>query len=139
MSKKISVLIGSLRKDSLNKKIANELIKLAPTGLDFEILEIGHLVHYNEDLDGENPPQEWTDFRNKIKSSDGFLFLTPEYNRSVPSVLKNAIDIGSRPYGKNNWGGRPGAVISVSMSALGAFGANHTLRQSMVFVDVLLM
>ncbi len=139
MSKKISVLIGSLRKDSFNKKVAQEIIKLASGNLVFEILEIGHLEHYNEDIDGDNPPKSWTDFRNKIKTSDGFLFCTPEYNRSVPSVLKNAIDIGSRPYGQNSWGGKPGAIVSVSMSALGAFGANHHLRQSMVFVDVLMM
>src|SRR5690606_6966744 len=137
--KKISVLVGSLRADSFNKKIANEVIKLASPNLELEIVEIGQLEYYNEDLDQGNPPQEWVEFRNKIKNSDGFLFFTPEYNRGLSAVLKNAIDVGSRPYGQNSWAGKPGAVISVTISALGAFGANHLLRQSMVFVDVPMM
>jgi chromate reductase len=137
--KKISVLVGSLRKGSFNKKIAAEVIKVASPNLELEILEIGHLGYYNEDLDQGNPPQEWVQFRNKIKKSDGFLFFTPEYNRSIPAVLKNAIDVASRPYGQNSWAGKPGAVVSVSISALGAFGANHLLRQSMVFIDVPVM
>lgn len=138
-NKKISVLVGSLREDSFNKKIATEVMKLASPNLELEILEIGQLVYYNEDIDHGNPPQEWVQFRNKIKNSDGFLFFTPEYNRGIPAVLKNAIDVASRPYGKNSWAGKPGAVVSVSISALGAFGANHLLRQSMVFVDVPMM
>ncbi|MGE5942943.1 MAG: NADPH-dependent FMN reductase [Flavobacteriales bacterium] len=137
--KKISVLVGSLREDSFNKKIANEVVKLASPNLELEILEIGQLVYYNEDLDQGNPPQEWVQFRNKIKNSDGVLFFTPEYNRGLTAVLKNAIDVASRPYGKNSWAGKPGAVVSVSISALGGFGANHLLRQSMVFVDVPMM
>lgn len=137
--KKISVLVGSLRADSFNKKIANEVIKLASPNLELEIVEIGQLEYYNEDLDQGNPPQEWVEFRNKIKNSDGFLFFTPEYNRGLSAVLKNAIDVGSRPYGQNSWAGKPGAVVSVTISALGAFGANHLLRQSMVFVDVPMM
>ncbi|WP_100615638.1 NADPH-dependent FMN reductase [Confluentibacter citreus] len=138
-NKKISVLVGSLREDSFNKKIATEVMKLASPNLELEILEIGQLIYYNEDLDQGNPPQEWVQFRKKIKNSDGFLFFTPEYNRGIPAVLKNAIDVASRPYGKNSWVGKPGAVVSVSVSALGAFGANHLLRQSMVFVDVPMM
>jgi len=137
--KKISVFVGSLRKDSFNKKIALEVIKIAPSNLEFEILSIGELVHYNNDLDQGNPPKEWVEFRNKVSDSDGFLFVTPEYNRGLPSVLKNAIDIASRPYGQNKMAGKPGAVISVSISALGAFGANHSLRQSMVFLNVPMM
>ena len=137
--KKISILVGSLRKESFNKKIANEVLKLASSNLELEILEIGQLVYYNEDIDQGNPPEEYVKFRNKIKNSDGFLFFTPEYNRGLSAVLKNAIDVASRPYGKNSWAGKPGAVISVSVSALGAFGANHLLRQSMVFVDVPMM
>jgi chromate reductase len=137
--KKISVLVGSLRKDSFNKKIATEVMKMASPNLEFEVLDIGQLVYYNEDIDQGNPPKEWVQFRNKIKNSDGFLFFTPEYNRSIPAVLKNAIDVGSRPYGQNSWAGKPGAVVSVSISALGAFGANHLLRQSMVFVDIPMM
>src|SRR5690606_20667211 len=138
-NKKISVLVGSLREGSFNKKIATEVMKLASPNLELEILQIGQLVYYNEDLDHGNPPQEWVEFRNKIKNSDGFLFFTPEYNRGLPAVLKNAIDVASRPYGKNSWAGKPGAVISVTISALGAFGANHLLRQSMAFVDVPMM
>lgn len=138
-NKKIAVLVGSLRKDSFNRKIANEVIKLAPSNLELEILEIDHLVYYNEDLDQGNPPQDWVQFRNKIQDSDGVLFFTPEYNRGTSAVLKNAIDVASRPYGENSWAGKPGAVVSVSISALGAFGANHHLRQSMVFVDVPMM
>ena len=137
--KKITVLIGSLRKGSFNKKIATEVMKIASQNLELEIVEIGQLGYYNEDLDQGNPPEEWVQFRNKIKNSDGFLFFTPEYNRSISAVLKNAIDVGSRPYGQNSWAGKPGAVVSVSISALGAFGANHHLRQSMVFVDVPMM
>ncbi len=137
--KKITMLVGSLRKDFFNKKIANEVMKIASSNLQLEILEIGQLGFYNEDLDQGNPPQEWVQFRNKIKNSDGFLFFTPEYNRGIPAVLKNAIDVASRPYRKNNWAGKPGAVVSVSISAIGAFGANHLLRQSMVFVDVPMM
>ena len=139
MSKKIAVLVGSLRKESFNRKIANKLIEMAPDSLEMEIVEIGELAHYNEDLDTETPPQPWVDFREKIKSVDGVLFVTPEYNRTISGVLKNALDVGSRPYGKSVWNGKPGAVASVTMSALGAFGANHTLRQSMVFLNVPMM
>jgi chromate reductase, NAD(P)H dehydrogenase (quinone) len=121
--KKISVIVGSLRKNSFNKKIATEVIKIASPDLDLEILEIGQLGYYNEDLDQGNPPKEWVQFRNKIKNSDGFLFFTPEYNRSTTAVLKNAIDVASRPYGQNSWAGKPGAVVSISISALGSFGA----------------
>ncbi|MFA6701293.1 MAG: NAD(P)H-dependent oxidoreductase [Dysgonamonadaceae bacterium] len=136
--KKIAVIVGSLRKESYNKKVAKAMIKLAPESLDLEILEIGNLVHYSEDLD-VNPPAEWVAFRQKIKEADGFLFVTPEYNRSIPGVLKNAIDIGSRPYGQNMFDGKPGAVASASISGLSGFGANHILRQSMVFLNVLMM
>lgn len=136
--KKIAVLVGSLREGSYNRKLALDAIKMQPDALDMEIVEIGNLVHYNEDLD-ENPPAEWVEFRKKIKEADGYLFFTPEYNRSISGVLKNAIDVGSRPYGRNNWGGKPGAVVSSSISALGGLGANHALRQPMVFVDVYMM
>lgn len=135
---KIAVIVGSLRKESFNRKMANNLVQLAPESLQLEILEIGQLSHYNQDLD-ENPPQEWVEFRNKVKSYDGVLFVTPEYNRSVPGVLKNALDIGSRPYGHSVWDKKPCAVMSVTPSALGAFGANHHLRQSLVFLNMPVM
>lgn len=133
---KIAVLVGSLRKASFSRKIALEIINAFPENLQAEIIEIGELPHYNEDLDTENPPQAWIDFRKKIGAAVGVLFVTPEYNRSVPGVLKNAIDVGSRPHGKSGWAKKPGAVVGVTPGAIGAFGANHALRQSMVFLDV---
>jgi chromate reductase len=138
MSKrKIAVFIGSLRRDSLNRKMADALIRVAPPSLSFEFIDIGHLPHYNQDLDDDgNPPAAWVEFRQKLQPFDGVLFFTPEYNRSVPGVLKNALDVGSRPYGKSVWNGKPGAVISLSPGALGGFGANHHLRQSLVFLNV---
>lgn len=137
MSKKIGVLIGSLRRESFSRKIANSVIKLAPDDLKFEIIEIGGLPLYNQDFDDDGtPPPAYADFRNHLKQVDGFLFVTPEYNRSVTAVLKNALDVGSRPYGESNWDGKPGGIISVSPGNLSAFGANHHLRQSMVFLNV---
>jgi chromate reductase len=133
--KKIAVLIGSLRKESFNRKMAKALMKLSPDSLSLEFIEIGGLPLYNQDLD-DDPPAAWTEFRERVKKVDGVLFVTPEYNRSVPGVLKNAIDVGSRPYGKNAWAGKPGAVVSVTPGAIGGFGANHHLRQSLVFIDV---
>lgn len=132
---KIAVIVGSLRKESYNLKTAKALIKLAPESLTFEILNIANLPMFNEDLEG-TPPQEWTAFREQISAVDGYLFLTPEYNRSVPAVLKNAIDVGSRPYGQNSWNGKPAAIASVSIGPISGFGANHHLRQSLVFVNV---
>ena len=134
-SKNIAVIVGSLRKESFSRKIAKALIELAPESLTLEILEIGGLQMYNQDLE-EVPPAAWTEFRSRLKGFDGVLFVTPEYNRSVPALMKNAIDIGSRPYGKNSWDGKPGGIVSVSPGALGGFGANHHLRQSLVFVNV---
>ena len=137
MAKKIAVFVGSLRKESFNRKMARVLTTLAPASLTLEIIEIGGLPLYNQDFDDEgNPPSAWTDFRMRVKSFDGVLFVTAEYNRSVPGVLKNAIDVGSRPYGQSVWEGKPGAVISVSPGAMGGFGANHHLRQSLVFLNV---
>ena len=133
--KKIAVIVGSLRKGSFNRKMAKALMKLSPESFSLEIVEIGGLPLYNQDLD-DDPPVAWTEFRERLKLYDGVLFVTPEYNRSIPGVLKNAIDVGSRPYGKNAWAGRPGAVVSVSPGAIGGFGANHHLRQSLVFLDV---
>ena len=135
MQKKIAVLVGSLRKDSFNRKIAKTLIQLAPSSLDLEILEIGQLPLYNQDND-DNPPEAWVKFRQDVLKFDGVLFVTPEYNRSTPAALKNALDVGSRPYGKSVWNAKPGAIISVSIGAIGGFGANHHLRQSLVFLNV---
>lgn len=138
-TRKVAVIVGSLRKASFNRMAANALAKLAPAPLTLEIVEIGALPLYNEDLDTASPPPAWVEFRNKIKPADAVLFATPEYNRSVPAVLKNAVDVGSRPYGQSVWAKKPGAIISVSPGGIGGFGANHHLRQSFVFLDVPMM
>lgn len=131
----VAVLVGSLRKDSINRKVANALMDLAPAELTLSNVEIGHLPIYNQDAD-EHPPAEWTAFREGIKAAVAVLFVTPEHNRSVPAALKNAIDVGSRPYGKSAWSGKPGAIVSASPGTIGAFGANHHLRQSLVFLNI---
>jgi len=136
--RRVAVLVGSLRKDSLNRKLALALQALAPAPLKLEIVEIGQLPLYNQD-DDANPPPASAVFKQQIQQADALLFITPEYNRSVPGVLKNAIDIASRPYGHSAWNGKPGAVISVSPGAIGGFGANHHLRQSLVFLNVPVM
>ena len=135
MAKDIVVIVGSLRKESFNRKMANALRELVPASLKLEIVEIGQLPLYNQDLDAD-PPAAWKEFRARIKKADGVLFITPEYNRSVPAPLKNAIDVGSRPYGQSAWEKKPAAVVSVSPGAIGGFGANHHLRQSLVFLDM---
>src|SRR5690606_18870607 len=131
----VAVIVGSLREGSLSRKAAHALARLAPAHLNLRIVEIGDLPLYDEDLDGENAPAAWTRFREDVRAADAVLFVTPEYNRSVPGGLKNAIDVGSRPYGQAVWSGKPAAVMSTSMGALGAFGANHHLRQSLTFFD----
>lgn len=131
----VAVIVGSLRKDSINRRLANALAELAPVALKLGIIEIGQLPIYNQDSD-ENPPAAWTAFRERIRAADAVLFVTPEHNRSVPAALKNAIDIGSRPYGKSAWSGKPGAIVSASPGGIGGFGANHHLRQSLVFLNV---
>lgn len=136
MNKTIAVLVGSLRKDSYNLKVAKVLEHLAPKTLTLKIIQIGDLPLYNEDIDTDNPPASYTRFRQEIMTCQGVIFVTPEYNRSVPAVIKNAIDVGSRPYGKSVWGKKPAAIISVSPGAIGGFGANHHLRQSLVFLDM---
>jgi chromate reductase len=132
----VCVLVGSLRKASLNGMLANALISLAPSSMKLDIVEIGQLPLYNEDLETLAPPAQWTAFRQRIKAADAVLFVTPEYNRSVPAALKNALDVGSRPYGSSIWDCKPGAIVSGSPGSIGAFGANHHLRQSLVFLNV---
>lgn len=131
----IAVIVGSLRKESFSLKTAKALIALAPESLSLEIINIADLPMFNEDLEA-TPPNKWVAFRKQIIAADGLLFLTPEYNRSVPGVLKNAIDVGSRPYGENSWDGKPAAIVSVSIGNISGFGANHHLRQSLTFVNV---
>jgi chromate reductase len=131
----VAVLVGSLRKESFNRKIAHVLSEVAPAELDLTIIPIGELAFFNQDLEA-TPPSSWETFRAQICAADAVLFVTPEYNRSVPAVLKNALDVGSRPYGQSVWDGKPGGVVSVSISAAGGFGANHHLRQSLVFLNI---
>lgn len=132
---KVAFIVGSLRKESFNKKMAQAITTLVPDTLQPEFVTIGDLPPYNEDSEA-NVPAEWTRFRTEMNTFDAVLFFTPEYNRSVPGVLKNAIDVGSRPYGKSVWDKKPAAVISVSPGAIGGFGANHHLRQSLVFLNM---
>jgi chromate reductase len=135
-SRDVAVLVGSLRKGSYTRQIAKILIALAPPELKLEIVEIGQLPMYNQDLETESPPAEWVAFRERIRRADAVLFATPEYNRSMPAVIKNAIDVGSRPKATNAWNRKPGAVVSVSTGQIGGFGANQHLRQSLVFINV---
>jgi chromate reductase, NAD(P)H dehydrogenase (quinone) len=134
-SKNVAVFVGSLRKESYNRKLAIALITMAPQSLKLEIVEIGHLPLFNQDFEADLP-QVVRDFKQRVQAADAVLFVTPEYNRSVPGALKNAIDVGSRPYGQSAWNGKPGAVISLSPGGIGGFGANHHLRQSLVFLNV---
>lgn len=136
--KDVAVLVGSLRQDSINRKAALALAALAPNGLALDLVETGHLPFYNQDFDAEATatPAAYSDFRRRIARADGVLFVTPEYNRSYPAVLKNAIDIGTRPYGKSVWSGKPAGVISVSLGALGGFGANQQLRAQLANVNM---
>ena len=134
-ARNVAVLVGSLRKDSINRKVAHALVELAPASLKLDIVEIGQLPLYNQDSD-QDPPKAYIDFRARVKAAEAVLFVTPEHNRSVPAALKNAIDVGSRPYGGSVWNGKPAAVISASPSAIGGFGANHHLRQSLVWLNV---
>ncbi len=131
----VLILVGSLRKASLSRQVAKALATLGEGSLQFEFLELGELAMYNQDLE-EHPPAGWLRLRERVRAADAVLFVTPEYNRSLPAVLKNALDIGSRPYGKSAWAKKPAAVVSVSPGPMGAFGANHHLRQCLVFLDM---
>jgi chromate reductase len=135
-AKKVAVLVGSLRKESFNRKTARALIELAPPSLALSLVEIGDLPLYDQDLETATPPAPWARFRAEMAPAQAVLFVTPEYNRSIPGVMKNAIDVGSRPYGKSIFSGKPAGVVSVSPGAMGGFGANHHLRQCLVFLDM---
>jgi chromate reductase, NAD(P)H dehydrogenase (quinone) len=132
--KTVAVLVGSLRKDSVSRKVAATLAALTPQ-LQFRSVEIGDLPHFDQDLE-DDPPAPWVRLRQQIAAADAVLFVTPEYNRGVPGVLKNAIDVGSRPYGQSVWNGKPGAVVTLSPGPLGGYGANHHLRQSLNVLNV---
>jgi chromate reductase len=136
-ARKVAVIVGSLRKDSVTRKVARAIEALAPANLSFEEIPIGDLPLYNQDDDDQGHPlPAHVAFRDRVRPFDAVLFVTPEYNRSVPGGLKNAIDVGSRPYGQSVWSGKPAGVVSVSPGGIAGFGANHHLRQSLVFLDM---
>ena len=133
---RVAVLVGSLRKEAFSRRLANALISMQPDSLDMQIVEIGGLPLYNQDLDTDSPPPAWTQYRQQLAAADAVLFVTPEYNRGMPGALKNAIDVGSRPYGKGTINRKPCAVASNSPGAIGGFGANHQVRHAVVFLDM---
>jgi len=135
---KIAIVVGSLRKDSINLKVAKSLCAMAHERLDCDIVPIGDLPLYNQESDGD-PPEQYVRFREAIGRAHGVLFVTPEYNRGVPGVLKNAIDVGSRPHGKSVWNQMPAAIVSASPGSIGGFGANHQVRQACVFLNMPVM
>lgn len=137
MPSTIGIIAGSLRKASFSKKIAQSLLSMAPDGFEFKILDIDRLPVYNQDFDDEGEvPESYVTLRKELEAMDGFIFITPEHNRSMPAVLKNVLDIGSRPMGQSKWSGKPGAVFSSSPGSIGGFGANHHLRQVLVYLNV---
>ena len=139
-SYKVAIIVGSLRRDSINRKVARSLCAFAGDRLNCDIVEIGDLPLYNQDYDGAPAqPGSYIRFREEIRAADGVLFVTPEYNRGVPGVLKNAVDVGSRPYGESVWNQKPAAIVSASPGSIGGFGANHQLRQACVFLNMPVM
>jgi chromate reductase len=138
MAYKIAIIVGSLREGSLNRKVARSICAIRGDNLDCEMIEIGNLPLYNQDSDS-NPPSEFTEFRRKIAAADGVLFVSPEYNRGIPGVLKNAIDVGSRPYGQSVFDKKPAAIVTASPGSIGGFGANHQIRQACVFLNMPVM
>ena len=134
----IAIVVGSLRKDSVNRKLAHAMCEATSERLDCSIVEIGDLALFNQDLEA-SPPSEWTRFKAEIAAADGILFVTPEYNRSIPGALKNAIDVASRPYGQSAWEKKPAAIVTASPGGVGGFGCNHALRQACVFLDMPVM
>jgi chromate reductase len=135
MSKKVGIIVGSLRKGAYSRLMAQAVKESAPSTLVFSDVSIGDLPLYNEDLETDSPPPAWTSFRSQIGQTDAVLFVTPEYNRGMPGALKNAIDVGSRPWGKSVWKGRPTAVISVTPGPLGAMSAHQQLRHTLSVID----
>jgi chromate reductase len=137
---KIAILVGSLRKESYNRKIAQSICAIRGDGLDCTFVEIGDLPLYNQDYDSApQQPEQFVRFRDQVRGADGVLFVSPEYNRGTPGVLKNAIDVGSRPYGQNVFDKKPAAIITASIGSIGGFGANHQIRQSCVFLNMPVM
>jgi chromate reductase len=133
---KIAVIVGSLRKDSFNRKLANAIVKLAPSEFTFQHVQINDLPLYNQDDDG-NQAESVKRLRNEIKDVQGLLFVTPEYNRSIPGVLKNAIDHASRPYGQSVWTGKPAGILGASIGVIGTAMAQQHLRNVLAALNVL--
>lgn len=131
----IAVVVGSLRKDSFNRALAHALVRLAPPEFTFKFLEIGDLPLYNQDDDG-NQAESVKRLKSEITAAQGLLFVTPEYNRSIPGVLKNAIDHASRPYGQNAWAGKPAGIIGISIGTGGTAMAQQHLRNVLAYLDV---
>jgi chromate reductase len=138
MAYKIAIIVGSLRKESLNRKVAQSICALRNDNLDCSMIEIGDLPLYNQDSDA-NPPEQYVRFRKEVTAADGVLFVSPEYNRGIPGVLKNAIDVGSRPYGQSAFDKKPAAIVTASPGSIGGFGANHQIRQACVFLNMPVM
>lgn len=136
MNKKIAIIVGSIRKNSYSQSLANNLVALLPEGYDAEFVKIDNLPFYNPDLDDGNPPDQYRLFREQVRDVDAVIFVTPEYNRSYPAALKNALDVGSRPYGHSVWNGKPALVVSQSPGNLSGFGANHHLRQVLTILNM---
>ena len=139
MQSRVGVIVGSLRKGAYTRMLARALPELTPQSLQLVEIGIGDLPLYNFDLETDNPPPAWTAFRAAVKSTDALLFVTPEFNRSMPGALKNAMDVGSRPWGHSAWTGRAAGVISLTPGALGAMAANHHLRQVLMAVNLATM
>jgi chromate reductase len=136
--KNVMVLLGAAHKNSLTRRVANTAIELSPQNIHSEIFEIHNLDIYNEELES-SPPLIWQKFRNKLQKSDAFLFVTPDFNDSLPAVLKNAIDIGSRPHGHNSWNAKPAAIVTTSRASIDKFTAGRHLKQSLTFLNSSLM
>lgn len=137
--RKVGVVVGSLRQGAYTRLLSRSLVELAPASLKLSGLDIGSMPFYNQDLETDSPPAAWTTFREQVIASDAILFITPEYNRSMPAAVKNALDVGSRPWGHSAWAGKPAAVISSTPGALGGMAANHHLRQVMMAVNLAAM
>lgn len=135
---KILVLVGGISKDSINKQLFNNVRELSGGAWEFDEVDIASFPHFSQDIE-ENPPRAVAELKAGVKSCDGLLFVTPEYNRSIPGVLKNALDWGSRPYGSNCWGGKPAAIIGAAISPVGTFGAQSHLRQILTELSVPVM
>ncbi|MEL7637578.1 MAG: NADPH-dependent FMN reductase [Anaerolineaceae bacterium] len=136
MNKKIAIVVGSIRKESLSQSLAKNMVALLPEGYDAEFIKIDHLPLYSQDYDTANTPEQYKQFRDQVKDTAAVIFVTPEHNRSYPAALKNALDIGSRPYGQSVWNGKPALVVSQSPGNISGFGANHHLRQTLTFLNM---